>query len=102
MAKHSNGETPESLQKRIEHLRENSGEERQSTDGGPSLAYAITLFMSMGLSFAGSLVAAMMLGDYLVKRTGHQYWYFIGLTVGLASGVGVVWRLLQPLLKSNR
>lgn len=102
MSKRPAGDTPESLQKRIEHLRENSGEEGKANADGPSLAHAITLFMSMGFSFAGSLVAAMMLGDYLAKRTGQQFWYFIGLTVGLASGVSVVWRLLQPLLKSNR
>ena len=89
------------MQKRIENLRESSGEVKPSNEG-TSLAQAITLFMSMGFSFAGSLVAAMMLGDYLAKRTGHQYWYFLGLVVGLASGVSVVWRLLQPLMKSNR
>ena len=74
------------------------GQERE--DGGePSLGHAIALFMSMGFSFAGSLVAGILIGDYLVKRTGQHFWYAIMLFVGLGGGVSVVWRLLKPLLK---
>lgn len=97
----SEGDGPDALQKRITALRENSGEPRTAA-GNASLGQAIALFMSMGFSFAGALVGALLLGDYLVKRTGKQYWYIVALIVGLVSGVSVVWRLLQPLLKSTR
>lgn len=69
---------------------------------GSSLGHAIALFLSMGFSFAGSVVGALMLGDYLVKRTGQQFWYIIMLVLGLVGGVSVVYRLLQPLMKSNK
>lgn len=90
----------DALQKRIEALREQQHEKPSSE--GASLAHAVTLFMSMGFSFVGALVAAIMLGGWMAKRTGHEYWYLIGIAVGLASGISVVWRLLRPLMKSTR
>lgn len=81
-------------------MRESQDPKRQGE--GASLGHAMVLFTSMGFSFVGALVGALLLGEYLVKRTGQQFWYIVMLIVGLVSGVSVVWRLLQPLLKSTR
>jgi hypothetical protein len=89
---------PDRLQARIEAMRE---EQDARPSGDPSLGHAIALFMSMGFSFAGCLVAALLFGDYLVKRTGQQSWYIVMLVVGLVSGGAVVVQLLRPLLRSN-
>lgn len=88
--------TPESVQARIDEMRR--GQQRGDADT-PALGHAVALFMTMGFSFAGSLVAGILIGAQLVKYTGHQYWYIVMLLVGLGGGVSVVWRLLKPLLK---
>lgn len=92
------GKTPEELQARIDGMRK---AQASSPGDGPSLAHAMVLFMTMGFTFAGSLVAAVMIGDWLAKRTGQQYWYAIMILAGVGGGSVAVWRLLQPLLKEK-
>jgi len=90
--------TPEHLQRRIDAMRQ---AQNPADSDSPSLAYALGLFMTLGLSFVGTLVTAVLIGVWLAKRTGQEYWVIIMLGIGLVSAVGVAWRMLQPLLKGK-
>ena len=90
--------TSEQLGQRIRAARA-----RHATEPAPpsSLGHAIVLFMSLGFSFAGALVSSLVLGEWLVKRTGHEYWSLIMLLVGLVSGISAVVHLLRPLMRQQ-
>jgi hypothetical protein len=83
------------LEGRLESLREpQRGQNKQFAKG-------VALVASLGFVLAGCLLGGLMLGDYLVQRTGHQIFQLVGVLLGLFTALFAGAKLMKPLMKSE-
>jgi F0F1-type ATP synthase assembly protein I len=54
--------------------------------------------LAAGGTFAASALAGLAVGILIDSRTGHSWWAFAGLMLGLAVGAFSAFRLLQQSL----
>lgn len=83
------------LEGRIERLK---GPEHK---GNRQFAQGVALVLSMGFVIVGCLFAGLLLGDYLVERTGYKVFQLVGLVTGLGTALFAGVKLMKPLMKSN-
>lgn len=83
------------LEGRLQELRTPAG------GGNKQFARGIALVASLGFVLAGCLIAGLMLGDYLVLRTGHQIFQLLGVLFGLLTALFAGSKLMKPLMKSE-
>ncbi|MHB2016269.1 MAG: AtpZ/AtpI family protein [Candidatus Xenobia bacterium] len=88
----------DSLGKRVEQFRSAQAPKAEGEQRG--LGRSLSVFLSLGSTFVGSLVAGIFGGLWLDRRLGTNYWVIIGLLLGLIAGATGAWRLLQAATRS--
>lgn len=84
-----------SLEGRLEKLR------TAPVSGDKQFARGVALVASFGFVLAGCLIAGLLLGEYLVERTGYQIFQLLGVFVGLGTALFAGAKLMKPLMKSE-
>jgi hypothetical protein len=83
------------LEGRLSKLREPEG------SGNKQFARGLALVASLGFVLAGCLIAGLMIGDYLVDKTGHRIFQLLGALFGLVTALFAGAKLMKPLMKSE-
>jgi len=80
------------LEGRLESLREPEG------GGNRQFARGVGLVASLGFVLAGCLYGGLLLGDYLVLKTGYPFFQLGGVLLGLVTALFAGVKLLKPLM----
>ena len=83
------------LEDRIENLK-NPEKRNQAL-----YAKGVGLVLSFGFVLAGCLVAGLLLGDFLVEKTGSPSFKILGIFLGLVVALVAGAKLMGPFLKSD-
>ena len=83
------------LEGRLEKLR------TPPSGGNKQFARGIALVASLGFVLAGCLLLGLMIGEYLVLRTGYQIFQLLGVLFGLLTALFAGSKLMKPLMKSE-
>ena len=83
------------LEGRLERLKE-----PQSSSNG-QFAKGLALVASFGFILAGCLIAGLLLGEYLVDKTGYRIFQLLGALFGLVTALFAGAKLMKPLMNSK-
>ena len=86
----------------LQKLEGRLGNARQpETTGNKQFARGLALVASLGFVLAGCLIAGLMMGEYLVDKTGYRIFQLLGVLFGLATALFAGAKLMKPLMKSD-
>jgi MFS family permease len=83
------------LEDRLDKAREPEG------SGNKQFARGLALVASLGFVLAGCLIAGLMVGEYLVDKTGYRIFQLLGALFGLFTAFFAGAKLMKPLMKSE-
>ena len=83
------------LEGRLSKLRE------PENSGGKQFARGLALVASLGFVLAGCLIAGLMIGEFLVDKTGYRIFQLLGALFGLVTAFFAGTKLMKPLMKSE-
>lgn len=69
--------------------------------GDKTFARGLALVASLGFVLAGCLIAGLLIGEYLVDKTGYRIFQLLGVLFGLVTAGFAGAKLMKPLMKSE-
>lgn len=60
----------------------------------PAIAKGLSLLSQLGLQIAVPILAGVIGGGYVARRTGNLFWQVLGVLLGVAAGLWSAFRLL--------
>ena len=69
--------------------------------GNLETARGLALVASLGFVLGGCLIAGLLIGEYLVDKTGYRIFQLLGVLFGLVTAGFAGAKLMKPLMKSE-